>query len=229
MKFKAFLSEGLRIRKLDIPTEELLRKIKTECSDILKEYDKVDWDTGIWRGEDSLKNEKVNSDTLTGYVASIRTDRIPVELDILKHKGFNDALIRAGFDSHRGNSIFTTMQSGIATAWGLPCLIFPKNGFKYTWFKDFEKDYGAHYYVFSFINSTKIGMMLDSANGDTDKINQIWDDLVKSLGATNTDLEQAFKLQASEILFSGPGYYAINAKGQLNTILKKIQKSIAHV
>ena len=147
MKFSDFLFESARLRKINKDT--FIEDVQTECSDIialLKTSQRA-----LLRGEAGARS------TDGPFVASIRKNRKPVEMEDVRHHMFNAALQRNGLTAHRGNSIFCTTDAETASTWGAVCLILPKNGFKYTWFEDFSKA-NEGYYVFDEINFKMSGI-----------------------------------------------------------------------
>ena len=149
MKLKEFLLEekGGRVQHFTTDYEdgnydEIVSYIKNDCSKILDVYKNSH--KFLWRGEASAKDR-------SPFEATIRTDRRPVEMNLQFHNEFNAAIERNGLIAHRGNSIFCTTDIDIAIGWGELCMIFPKNGFKYTWFTSHEHSYG--HYVFDSINN----------------------------------------------------------------------------
>lgn len=132
LNFSTFLVESDRLRFIDDVTDETINKIKNECSDIINLYNTHS--KFLYRGESIARKYGPKSI----YAASIRTDRKPVEMDEEYHNEINDSLQRLGLTAHRGNSIFCTRNVSDARTWGRTCVIFPKNGFKYTWFANFD-------------------------------------------------------------------------------------------
>lgn len=165
MRFKEFITEDRMFTHLDGNSKELPDIIEKECSDILKIYRS----TGkyLYRGE---KDAKMN----TVFKAGIHPERIPVQMDPSTHTKFKNAMIAAGFRAHRGNSIFTTGNTGTASEWGKTFIILPTNGFDYTWF-DYDDRY-SNGYVFNdieeFSNRRRYQMAYTRMNDyGLDKIN----------------------------------------------------------
>lgn len=137
MRLKEFITEDRMFTHLDGNSKELPDIIEKECSDILKIYRS----TGkyLYRGEADAKMNTV-------YKAGIHPERIPVQMDPSTHTKFKKAMIATGFKAHRGNSIFTTGDVGIASTWGKTFIILPTNGFDFTWFDYNQKPIDGYVY-----------------------------------------------------------------------------------
>ena len=107
--------------------DTLVNKIKTECSDVLsvlKSTNKV-----LYRG---IKGKG------EAFVGRPRTDREPRDSSKINQVYYNAWLKRKGIEARRDNSLFVTSHR--AFAWSFAegnranvYVIFPKNGFKYSW------------------------------------------------------------------------------------------------
>lgn len=138
MKIRELFEDG-RIRFLkDKSPEEVIELLKTECSEIYNLYKSTGFKNFFFRGE------KDANDKYEPFKASIYKDRIPVQMHLKIHEMFNAAMTRVGLVAHRGNSIFTSSNFIVAADWGNTCVIFPTNGFKYTWFQDMKTSYIFH-------------------------------------------------------------------------------------
>jgi hypothetical protein len=62
-----------------------------------------------------------------------RGDRRPTTSDPAMQKALDTELEDSGFDARRGNSLFVTTDKEFASRYGNTYLIFPINGFSYTW------------------------------------------------------------------------------------------------
>lgn len=71
--------------------------------------------------------------SMPAYVARSRSNRSPDNTPLSIQKGFDKLLSSQGFTALRGNSIFTTSRQLQAARYGEPYIIFPKNGFSFTW------------------------------------------------------------------------------------------------
>lgn len=131
MKIIEFLSEN-RVISITKPDDSTFKRIKSECSKIIGVYKNSK--KFLYRGEQDAQTPQI-------FKAWIHKDRKPVEMPIDRHNDFNKTLSSLGFDSHRGNSIFTTGSKSIAKEWGRPCVIFPTDGYKFTWFDNDSTEY----------------------------------------------------------------------------------------
>jgi hypothetical protein len=132
-----FEDDRLRFLK-DKSPEEVVELLKSECSEIYNLYKSTGFKNLFFRGE------KDANDKYEPFKAGIYQNRIPVQMDPKLHETFNAAMMRVGLGAHRGNSIFTSSNFIVAADWGNTCIVFPTNGFKYTWFKDMKTTYIFH-------------------------------------------------------------------------------------
>ncbi len=102
--------------------KKLIPYIQKNCSDILKIYRKAD--DILLRGVDYSSN---------AFKSSSPTNRTPLDTDTNFQRLIDNKLKEAGFSALRSNSIFCTGSQGQAINYGYTYLIFPINGFTYTW------------------------------------------------------------------------------------------------
>lgn len=67
------------------------------------------------------------------YIGKPFDKRVPRDSDPKMQAGFDAALEAAGFSALRRNSVFCTGDIGQAMNYGTVYLMFPKNGYKFTW------------------------------------------------------------------------------------------------
>lgn len=79
----------------------------------------------IFRGSEHAHNDI--------YIANPRTDRQPVDTKPFIQEIIDSYLITAGFTAVRGNSVFCTGSLSAAEGYGGAYMIFPLDGFKFTW------------------------------------------------------------------------------------------------
>lgn len=104
--------------------EECWEAIEKECSDIVsfyREHKKVFY-RGTRRGELFFKGVP-------------REDRKPLDTPQVVHDALEGWLKEHGFAARRSNSLFITSDVSVTHHYGQPFVIFPKNGFQYTWFE----------------------------------------------------------------------------------------------
>jgi hypothetical protein len=102
-------------------------KIKKECSDIIKIYDKSN--RVLYRGVTS--NVKINNHVVK---LTPRTDRKPKDTNMVIHKIFDDVLYKKFGWRPRSEGIFCTSNIFTSASYGnVVGIVFPKNGFDYVW------------------------------------------------------------------------------------------------
>lgn len=190
--------------------------VSTECSEIVGTYKRAKG--FIYRGVETNH---------AAFKANISKTRDPLFLDMDIHKKVNKIMAEMGFDAHRGNSIFTSSSPTMARAWGTSYIVFPHNGFEYTWFKNKTRGYvfntleyitddALETYEEKFIPSYEDYEERDVAIRAAAKSKQykefekqyIKDALIK-LSPTNKNLVSAIQTNR-ELLITGDYYYAIH-------------------
>jgi hypothetical protein len=140
--------------------------IEINCSDILKFYK----ETGnmLYRGIHNFDPY---------LVTNVITNRKPVDTPLSIQKVTDARLKEAGFTALRSNSIFCFGDSLYCAYYGNIYLVFPFNGFSYTWsyyIKDFYEEYDTRFKK----EMNNISNMSSS-------------DFIKSFGFTNKYLKDA--------------------------------------
>ena len=147
----------------------------------------------------------------SSYKSVTIDDRKPRDTDRFTHDRMTTAMKETGLKAHRGNSIFVTSKFDIARGYaeeprpnkpkeGKVYMIFPVDGFAYSWSPKVYDLYGA-------MLDGRIDLELDDTYGGSDADNFIRQ--VKKLGYKSTDLEKALRLNC-EVMIKGR-YYGINA------------------
>ena len=139
-----------------LPSDEetnVLKFITTHCSDILKFYK----NTGsyLYRGIKGGNNSV--------FIGSPRIDRIPLDTPITTQTAIDNKLKEAGFTALRSNSIFCSSDIMEAYDYGEAYIVFPCNGFTYTW-AEYTRDLTKKYTLKSETSST---MLYDLHNNIT--------------------------------------------------------------
>lgn len=100
--------------------------IKKDCSEILQ---------AIFKSRRFLfRGFKSNSHNNMNYFKVLpRQNRIPRDTDVEIHQLINDYLKDNGFEARRDNSLFCISSERDTLLYGKPYIVFPKDGFKYTW------------------------------------------------------------------------------------------------
>jgi len=191
----------MRLNELTNPNKPLtiMDKIKVECTQILQLYKSMPGKY-FYRG--------TKRDVLS-YKKSPPQNRHPRDSNKKEHAQIVRAMKKLGFNAHRGNSAFVTPNFRHAAEYtergglynvGEVYIIFPINGFQYTWSPKVYDLYGA-------MLDGRIDLELDDTYGGSDADNFIRQ--VKKLGYKSTDLEKALRLNC-EVMIKGR-YYGINA------------------
>lgn len=117
------LNHGEEKWMLSTKEKDLINFMRDNCSDIIDLYKRIKH--YMYHG---IRNP--DSNILLG---KSRVDRRPMDTPIEMQEMFDDKLKRAGFKALRSNSIFCTGSSDFAGNYGDTFVIFPVNGFSYTW------------------------------------------------------------------------------------------------
>jgi len=199
------LTESPTSTPLDVSShKEIAHILNTECSDIIKAYKQ----TGkfLWRGIKGVNDSIVKS--------TIDKNRRPLEMSGEVHDATNEALTDLGFKAHRGNSIFTTPNINTTDSWGAPFVVFPKNGFEYTWFA--EETIGDGY-VYHRLNDIRYDAKEYYSQEGLNQTDSDWDFFlidyfrkrIPELEPTNKNIVEALNKDA-EVLITGDYYYAVD-------------------
>lgn len=171
--------------------DELIAKIQSECSDMIKAINQSD--VFLLRG--------IREGVTKPIEKTIHQERNPIFMPHFQHKVLLDAFKNLGLKANRGNSIFCTTDSDVAQIWGTVCYIFPKNGWSATVFQKIKRGY-----VYDEIYDVEAG---DSYEESV----TIWTDLLKTLKPLSIDTLEGFakvlKARYDDILITGTSYYAI--------------------
>lgn len=181
------------VEKVD-NAENLAAIIRKNCSMMLKAYQKSG--TVLLRG---MKSE------VPAAITAIRPDRKPVDMADETHERLHDAFLQAGLKATRKNSIFCTTSLHIARDWGYNTyIIFIKDGWAGTVFKDFKTEY-------SFFNMSGLGWKYE--HDDKKKaIKNMADEIKKfkpiSFNSTS-ELVDVLEDQYVDILITGDSYIGL--------------------
>jgi len=184
--------------------------IKSSCGIALKAF-LVTGDF-LSRGIDS--GPDITSITSQIFTARPRTDRQPSGLTKMKHKNLDVILSKLGFTALRRNSISCTSNPSAAEEFGDIFVIFPFDGFSFTWSKTID-DIGSMQYYKEDNNGDALFDALDDFEPG-----EISDEFVRKFNAkykfTNQNFVAALK-SGHEIAINGR-YIAI----QLDLYLSKV-------
>lgn len=115
--------------RVSLVNDELIKYIETNCSDFLKHLKTSK--KFLYRGIKGTKKFNPNKP----FVGRSPVNRKPRDSSKLSQEMFDNYLLSKGFTALRSNSIFATSNYTRAWKFGNVYLIFPKNGFSYTWTK----------------------------------------------------------------------------------------------
>lgn len=121
---------------------EIAEFIQRKCKIILSMYN--DTHRILYRGQ-GLRDD-VNKEI---FIGKPRMDRMPKDTFPAIHHALDKKLKAAGFLARRGNSLFVTSAEDRANSYGRKYVIFPLDGFKYTWTpiaQDLTSDLGLYDY-----------------------------------------------------------------------------------
>jgi hypothetical protein len=175
--------------------ERILAAISTNCTEILNIYKKTPG-RYLYRGLYAFQ---------PFMYSTIDKNRQPTDLDPKIQKIFDRTIKEFGGVAARGNSIFCTPSSKVASNWGSNVyVVFPVDGFHATMFPDFKPSLYNDYIYYD----------LSALSGYT--INDIAMHCAELLRSYEVNFQKSFLLSAlkmkNEILISGEGYYAVNRK-----------------
>jgi len=111
--------------------------IEQHCSDILSVYQNIN--RFLYRGIDGATAPLIFGETPTNRPAK------DTPCDI--HERINNIFRESNFIARRDNSIFCTSRKDRARDYGRLYVIFPMNGFNYTWSTEIEDMYEDCYYA----------------------------------------------------------------------------------
>ena len=215
MRLNKYISEDLKNFNLD----EGVELIKKNCSQYLKES-KGKWfyrSIGEYLNDNSIAYKK------------IRTDRVPRGMNTASYKWLNSWL-RKNNHVERDKSISASSdKEQIFIMFGIPSIIFPENGYKYTWIKAHDiniaenKGWDDGYIEdMDLIEKGDIRSLFSFRNTPSkDEIDKFKKEFA-SFFTSNKNMNIAYK-NKYEIWFSGKGYYAIPSSKIDHDSVKKLK------
>ncbi len=194
-------------KKISSDTNKIIKYIQTYCSDFLPIYKKFG---PLFRGMQGSEN--------VATVWSSPVGRQPKDTDRLFQKAIDKKLKEAGFTALRSNSAFCTSSHRFASQFNDTHIIFPKNGFTYTWCPtdDLTEKYqllnnwnNCKYQYIEFLKTKKIPRNADSSfNFYVDLKNMSPENFINKYKFTNKNLGEAI-IKNYEVYIHGK-YVAIN-------------------
>lgn len=113
---------------IDEQTLRYFKTIETQCSQALS----------IFKSEKKFLYRGIRNTPYDAFVGKPRQDRKPKDSSVGQQERLDTALASAGFKALRKNSIFATSVGSRAAMYGQVFLVFPKNGFHFTWSTRFD-------------------------------------------------------------------------------------------
>lgn len=173
----------------DTSFEEIWAKISVECSDAIAAMKEAR--TVLYRGRNGM--EPI-------LYSSIPTEREPRDIPVKIHNIIEKWMIDNGYAARRSNSLFVVGAKIQASYYGEPYIIFPTNGFKFTWFKNTHDLYG---YLKDRVYKGR-GKLLWLAGPFEKKV----DDIMRQTVPSTENLASALASN-NEIMITGCHYYAL--------------------
>jgi hypothetical protein len=191
--------------------EDLAAILKAQCSDIIAAYQKAG--DPIYRGIKGATDQVV--------ITQIRQERLSLEMNPDWHEQLHKSFIKVGLKATRKNAIFCTTSTSIASDWGTPYVIFPKNGWAVTVFKEFKDSY-----TFYKLSNLRWKHDVDFDEMSDDEVQKVIVDELKTMDpwslTSSNDLATVIKEQYEDILLTGSSYIAVRSHGVMMEKLKKL-------
>lgn len=188
----------------DIKYAEIIKFLKKNCSEILainKQTRKF-----LYRGMSEYKRSDA-------FIEVPRNNREPLGLSPSDHLMLIKAFRLVGFKAIRNETISVSSNFNIIEDFGKPFVIFPLNGFSYTWSERFD-DIGGFSDV---IDDELRGLNISNLTKETANL------IVDKLGFTDKDITEAME-SGHEIAITGP-FVALRYKAYVNKLSKSIMGS----
>lgn len=122
---KSRIKAGVQPSRISDSKNDIVKFIKRNCTQILSYYEKRPLNL-LYSGKGSF-HEVLFGKSING--------RKPLGTHPNIHRKINNVLKQCGFKALRNNSIFCISIKTIADDYGAPYVIFPLNGFDYSWCK----------------------------------------------------------------------------------------------
>jgi hypothetical protein len=180
-------------------TDDIINLIKTKCSDILHIYKITN--KPLYRGIKKAHHQM--------FIARSREDRVPTD----SHHGVSDiinaSLKYVDIKARRDNSIFCTGDKDYADEFGSPYVIFPVNGFNYTWSRYYKDVILTPYAFFQLTGQRLEDIQIKLEDDPTyNPYKELGPKLVMNMGLSTKDLAKVI-LNGHEVWLNGE-YIAIH-------------------
>jgi hypothetical protein len=207
------LTEALADHKLTVEygnfVELFVPMLEQNCQQIVDIYKKLNNGRVLFRGEHDYYDEQVRD---------IRINRKPVQMRRDYAEIIQEAYTDLNITAHRQNSIFTTPMRGRAEDWGNAYIVFPYDGFQFSYFENLVNGQYA-YVTFDNLLRDSIYELRLAANLRYDEaylIDENWEDLVYEVMQTiialeprTSDLPYAINNNC-EVLIAGTRYHSFD-------------------
>jgi hypothetical protein len=214
--------------KIDLSHEDfntVMERIKIECSEAYNIYSTKSFaDAGavLMRGvkvKDGIVNKAFNlfkpKSDLDIYMGKPREDRKPMSLQSGVQKAIDIVFQQKGFTALRSNSIFCTSKYAQARLYGRVYVIYPKNGFSFTWSPAVSDLYSSIAF--------KIRERSLEFKSKPKVLEQFISEYIESKNYKNTDFEAALQSR-NEVMVSGE-FYAIDLNLHMQNLIDKAKLS----
>jgi hypothetical protein len=132
------------------------------------------------------------------------------------HRVIDQWMVDHGFQARRSNSLFVSGDRTEASMYGEIYLIFPKNGFHFTWFYETTDLYR---YLKNIVYKGRGKLLWDKPEVFSQKI----DGIMEKIRPMKTDLTMALGM-GREIMISDTSYYAFSLAEYGDVIYSKVFK-----
>lgn len=215
--------EGGRVKPIGY--DKFINNVKQNCSQIIKPY----WDEYRRNKLDDGARYLFRGIMEKGgphYYGTFPTDRKPLSSDRPIYEFIDSMLEKNGFKARKKNSISTTVEEEQAKDYGWPYLIFPSDGFHFTYSPKRPDLILTDMSFFRLVNDVEPGL-LDKFQNETrksfnellddyiddnleQKIFQEWVENINLQSGQGQQIEQALEDAKGEIMVTGDHYYGIS-------------------
>jgi hypothetical protein len=181
----------------NVNLSQVMRKLQANCGQFLRDAKYAG--RLLFRGKAGSRSLNTPS-----FVGDSIPDRRPTDLNKVIHDNLNRVMLGMGYTATRGNSIMCTSDLEMAREYGSPYLIFPLNGFSFTWStktKDLYTDY--------FMNRTT------------------WEDSIKYFDSEEDFIKNELKLKQTDFISALKSGHEIYIKGRYYALSLYYYKDLA--
>jgi len=204
VKFVSLPETNDLIKKKIDEYQPIIDQIKTNCSDILSVYLHNNGNV-LYRGMSSSNDIELKT---------VRTKRNPMDTPKSIQDLYDKVLIEKGFKAVRGNSAFCSGDYGQTQSYGSNNIIFPFNGFNFTYFANHADLYFSTNYLLVKHGCDEIEMKADRKSVSRKSINWIKnniDTIMDYVNPNNDSIKDAINSK-HEVMISDCKYYAVKVE-----------------